>query len=165
MKNLRNITEKLLAELDNIKETQDKILNTSVDDELNKLLGIEKQGEDIQPVDISDTFKLKIATCGNKTQYTLQKQLRKTYENILDIAIELNNKIDKPFERLIKIQEAKEKDIINVKEFELLYQYNATSQAGLRGRLHDPLPKIQLGYGAKIQYKKVEIEHWIDNNM
>jgi hypothetical protein len=73
MVDIEEIIKKLLAELDSMQKTQSKLIDISVDNELNQLLGIENSNNDVEQLDISDTFKLKIATKGNKNEYLLQK--------------------------------------------------------------------------------------------
>ncbi len=64
---------------------------------------------------------------------------------------------------LLAIKKAKLKDLISVKEFELLYGYSKEAQKGFRNRVNDTLPYKQKAFGCKIQYKKIDVEDWISN--
>ena len=64
---------------------------------------------------------------------------------------------------LLALKIAKEKEVIDVKEFTLLYSYSKEAQKGFRGRVNNPLPTIQKSYGSKILYRKIDVEDWLSN--
>jgi len=161
MKDIKLIIQNLLNELKDIKSINAKILDMLVDKQLNKMLDIDTHETSANPPEISDTFKIKIASQGNKEFELLHTQLSKSYVTMLDTAIALNNELVEPFPELKKIQLAKEKEIINVEEFELLYSYGKEAQKGFRSRIKNPLPRIPGPHGSKILYHKNEVEKWL----
>jgi hypothetical protein len=93
---------------------------------------------------------------------SLLKYASDVYELYDDLEIEYLDKLQE--KKLFDIKVAKEKDTINVKEFELLYGYSKESQKGYRGRIKNPLPYIQKSHGSMILYKKIDVEEWLKNN-
>ena len=92
-------------------------------------------------------------------QRALEKYALKLYSLYDDLKIEyFENALN---QQKLAIEKAKLKDIIDVKEFELIYSYSESAQKGFRSRLNDPLPYIQKGHGSKIQYKKADVEAWL----
>lgn len=79
--------------------------------------------------------------------------------------IEVNNKLGIQLSmQLISVANAKDKDYINVKEFELLYSYGASWQKERRNRIHNPLPTVSQ-FGKKILYDHKTIKEWIQNEI
>lgn len=76
---------------------------------------------------------------------------------------ETSAKEDTRQEKLLALKMAKEKDIIDVKDFELLYGYSKEAQKGFRSRANNPLPSIPKPFGSKIQYRKIDVEDWLSN--
>ncbi len=77
---------------------------------------------------------------------------------------ETSTKEDARQEKLLALKMAKEKEIIDVKEFELIYGYSKSAQKSFRSRLNDPLLYIQKGFRSKIMYKKSVVEEWLKAN-
>lgn len=165
--------ERLSKEQDNIvrnifeKTKKDNLdRNKKFDDEEDKdfyysIVDILKEDSDIE-----ELFD------GNETALLFYTQNLETYDSLLNYAIEIYELYDNlnieyfdkiKEKKLLEIQTAKEKDIINVKEFELLYGYGKESQKGYRSRLHNQLPYIQKTHGSMILYSKVDIENWLKN--
>ncbi len=65
--------------------------------------------------------------------------------------------------KLERLELAKLKDTIDAKDFELLYGYSKEAQKGFRNRLNNPLPSIPKPFGSKIQYRKIDVEDWLNN--
>lgn len=66
--------------------------------------------------------------------------------------------------QLISIADAKNKDYITVKEFELLYSYGDSWQKERRKRVHNPLPTVSK-YKNKILYDHNQIKIWLHNEI
>ncbi len=52
---------------------------------------------------------------------------------------------------------------LSVKQFEILFGMKPDAQKAYRSRVHDPLPYIQLKYGATILYNRVQVTKWFEN--
>lgn len=159
---MKKIIQKLFTELTTIKETQSKILDVSVNDSINELVG--SVCKNPTPVLISETFKMKIASGGNNELYLLQKQLSRSYAVILESVIELNDTLLKPEQKILDIKNIQQKELITVDEFILLFSYSKESQKGYRTRLHNPLPYIQKSHGSKIFYDLNEVKTWLKDS-
>ena len=66
--------------------------------------------------------------------------------------------------QLSSIADAKNKDYITVKEFELLYSYGDSWQKERRKRVHNPLPTVSK-YKNKILYDHNQIKIWLHNEI
>ena len=75
---------------------------------------------------------------------------------------DVNFKKDVHQNKLERLELAKLKDTIDVKEFELLYGYSKETQKGFRSRLIDSIPFEQKGFKSKIRYKKSEVDKWLE---
>lgn len=64
-------------------------------------------------------------------------------------------------EKLLALELANLKEIIDVKEFELIYGFSKETQKGYRSRLNNPIPFIQKKDKSKIMYKKSEVIKWL----
>ena len=118
--------------------------------------------DDARRKDFLSNNKKLIETLQNQNterERALEKYVLKLYSLYDDLKIEyFENALN---QQHIAIEKAKLKDIITVEEFELLYDYSKESQKGFRARLNDPLPYIQKSFGAKIQYRKPDVEAWL----
>ncbi len=68
----------------------------------------------------------------------------------------------------IKLEKIQIKIFLDIKDVETLYGFSKTQQQGFRSRLRNPLPYIKestksKSANTKVQYKKQELENWIDN--
>lgn len=63
--------------------------------------------------------------------------------------------------KLLELKLLNEKEIISVKEFEILYEYSRSAQKGFRGRLNNPIPYIQKEFNSKILYNKEDVSKWL----
>ena len=168
MSNIKKIIEESIAEMNSIKKMQSDLIDSLASKRVNALLGVDS--DDTSVIDnLSETFKLKIASQGNETVYKLQKKLAKSYSTIVSVTIELNNQLKNPLESLNKLKLAKEKDIITTEDLELLYSFSKSQQANYRARLNDALPYYKddsksKSTNAKILYNKKDVEKWFENN-
>jgi len=171
MDKLREIINKLIQELDTIVETNNKLIDVNVVSGINEYKDSLKEAKEAPltntsktiKVPMSDEVKLVIASKGHNSVYVLLKQQLHSYQTIADTAVQLNKILDKPITRVSKIEEAQAKSIITVEEVELLYGYGKESQKGYRSRIKNPLPYLQKGHGAKIQYNKKVVEAWLES--
>ena len=97
-------------------------------------------------------------------EVAMELALNGSKENNQNKNKETSAKEDTRQEKLLALKMAKEKDIIDVKEFELIYGYSESSQKSFRSRLNDPLLHIQKGFRSKIMYKKSVVEEWLKAN-
>lgn len=63
-------------------------------------------------------------------------------------------------DKLLKLKMAKEKDIIDVEDFELLFGLSKETQKQYRSRIKNPIPTISGGKGKKVLYDKKAVEKW-----
>lgn len=89
----------------------------------------------------------------------------KIKNKLLKVAIELNDSIDQPIIRLQRLKELEYKDIINTKDFEMLFDITERSQATYRTRVKKRLPYIGGGKGGIITYSKSKVMEWITKDM
>lgn len=89
--------------------------------------------------------------------------MNSTYIQLRDVLIKLNSILRKPISTINVISVAKEKVFIDTKEFELLYGFSRDKQKELRGRVNNPLPYIQTKAKGDINYKKKEVDKWLEN--
>ena len=73
-----------------------------------------------------------------------------------------STKEDAHKEKLSALELAKSKEIIDVKEFKLLYGFSDSAQKGFRSRLNNPISFIQKNFKSKIMYNKSEVDKWFE---
>lgn len=167
MQKIKTEIQKLLTLLNYIKESHINF----VDSEINKLIheSTGTENNKIEKIDyLSDNFKVLIASRGNQDLHEFQKNLLYQFRTILDVILCLNKLINKPIKKIQSIDEIKQKELLSIKEVELLFGISKTQQQGLRGRLKNPLPHHKTSTkskssNTKIYYKNKEITNWIDN--
>lgn len=98
-------------------------------------------------------YNQKIENIEKLKNYTLK--LYSLYNDRIDYLEKMKD--DKQNE--IKI--ANEKELINQKEFTLLFGYSESAQKGFRRRLNNPIPFIQKGIGTKIFYNRKQVTEWL----
>ena len=89
--------------------------------------------------------------------------LHEIQKELLEQALTLNELLDEPFERLQKIKEAREKPVITIKEFQLLYGLSPKAQEKLRCKNDDPMPYVQYAEKGNVYYNVADIEKWREN--
>jgi hypothetical protein len=168
MKEIKKQVQLLLKLLDNIKETHTYFVNFEINKMINEVANCKNYNKTEDVDYISDSFKVLIASKGNQNLHKFQKDLVYQFKNILEIAINLNQLLDKPLKRIQSFDEVKQKKLLSVKEFEDLYGISKTQQQSFRGRLKNALPYYKQSTkskssNTKIYYKIEEIEAWIEN--
>jgi len=165
-KKLKSTIYQLLENLQSIKILRDTTINLMVENELNKVCGISSEVNKNNTDDsgFSDAMKLKIATKGNKPLYDIQTQNNSLDESVLDNVISLNRLLEKPNKKLLEIDQIRQKELITVKEFEILFGYSSQWQTQKRSNLRDPLPRVSENK-KKILYNAEEVRKWIENNV
>lgn len=95
-------------------------------------------------------------------------ELYNIYQEKVDIVVSIVKEFQDTPRRLptqlISVADAKEKEFITVKEFQLLYSYGASWQKERRSRVHNPLPTISQ-YRNKVLYNHQEVKAWLDNEV
>lgn len=183
MKQLKSEVKNLLQLLESIKDTRSRLLNIRWQEGLDKawephIIESNENDEGYRKLIDSNTTQtakitvkqteddiLKVASKGNKDEYLLQKQLLQQYQTTLDIAINLNKLLQKPIKKVLSIEEIKHKELLTVKDVELLYGFSKTQQQGFRGRIRNSLPQVTKSRAdnSKVHYRKQELDDWIDN--
>ncbi len=81
------------------------------------------------------------------------------YQTQENKSIPYYDKLEKNKLRELKLTQAK--DNISVKEFQVIFGYSKSAQAGFRGRLRNPIPFMQKKTGAKIIYNREKVAKWL----
>jgi hypothetical protein len=163
---LKQTVAQLLKDLKSIRDLRDTTINMMVENELNKICGISSDVNEKNANDtgFSEAMKLKIATKGNKSLYTIQTLYNNVYNSMLNNVISLNKLLEKPNKKLLEIDQIRQKEFITAKEFEILYGYSVQWQTQKRSNIHYPLPIVS-EKNKKILYNAIEVKKWLDNNV
>jgi len=97
----------------------------------------------------------------------IKQEIRDTQDNLKDKLEVIDNKTTKVVnntEKLLKTHNSTgkklDKEFLSTEDIEMLYSISKSSQKGFRNRIKDPLPYHQEKVGAKITYKKTEVDEW-----
>jgi len=87
----------------------------------------------------------------------------KIKNNLSEQIVSINELLDNPDTRVLRIKEAQAKVYITVEDFEILFSYSKESQKKFRNKPQSqyPLP-IFSGKGNKVLYDKVEVLKWFE---
>lgn len=160
---------KLLKLLDNIRVSHEQFINYEINKLINEVVGINNDLTLTDSTDyFSDIFKYFITSRRNKNLYQFLKDSFNQYNIILDVVINLNKLLDKPIKRVLTLEEIKQKEMLTIKDVELIYGYSKFAQKGYRSRIRHPLAhhkpsRRSKSANTKVYYKKKELEDWINN--
>ena len=141
----KHIDEKYRSIFENSSMTRDEL------NEIEYLILKEKQSAELSYYNVGGS-KQEIERITNKHK----QEEREHYQRIL------NNTYDKERnEKLLKVQQAREKEFITPEEFELLFDLSVETQKQYRRRKDNPIPVFgRRGKGNKVLYRRTEAEKW-----
>lgn len=140
-----------------------------IQDAVNKAK--KKYSEDADIIDgdyLNEMLKFSLTEPDNKQSRVFKINFVKNYKRIQNTIINLNKLLETPLKKIQLLEELRNKDILSVKEVELVYGFSKTQQQGYRGRIRNPLPvlnndKKSTSLNNKIYYNKDTLDAWIDN--